>query len=416
MKRHTRSVLMLTALAALAADRAEAEDFWDNPFAKLGAYMPESLQVHGFLSQGYIKTNTNNFFGHSSNMGSLDFRELGINGSWTPVKNLQLALQVVSRQAGRTDDGHLRIDFGLLSYTAISTPENVWGIRLGRIVNPYGLYNDTRDMPFTRPSILLPQSIYFDINRQLALSSDGLQIFGENHSDFGDLFFQINGGWSRTTDPDFKRSISDSLPGNMAGQLSWVARLMYEYDGGRVRLGVTGAELNAGFKPNSQRNVLGAAPGNFTLQPVLFSAQYNAENWSLTTEYLLRYVSAPFPSPILIPGPNTETAGEAYYFQGTYRITPEVEGFVRYDVLYNNTGDRNGKQFAALTGDPGLARWQFAKDISAGIRWDITPSIMLRAEYHYVNGTAWLSSLENQPPGNADQHWQMFALSASYRF
>lgn len=403
---------LIILLGLTTAIPSQAEDFWQNPFTKLGSYLPESFQVHGFLSQGYIKTNTNNFFGHSSNMGSLDFREIGINGSWRPLQKLQLALQVVSREAGPTDDGHLRIDFGLLSYTALSTEENVWGIRLGRVINPYGLYNDTRDMPFTRPSILLPQSVYFDINRQLALSSDGLQIFGENHSDIGDFFLQVNGGWSRTTDPDFKRNVANGLPGNMVGQLSWMARLMYEYDGGRVRLGVTGAQANAGFQPNSKRNVTGAQPGNFTLQPLLLSAQYNAESWSLTSEWGLREVT--------VPGfgfyPPVTRTGEAFYVQGTYRFLPTLEGFVRYDVLYWDMGDRSGKKFAAMLGNPNYAPSQFAKDIATGLRWDVTPSIMLRAEYHYVNGTGWLSTLDNHPITEANQHWQMFAASISFRF
>ncbi len=412
MKHHYYSLVTLVVLAGTAPARLFAADFWQDPFAKLSSYLPESLQIHGFLSQGYIKTNTNNFFGHSSNMGSLDFREIGINGSWRPLPNLQLALQVVSRTAGATDDGNLRIDFGLLSYTAISTPEDVWGIRLGRVVNPYGLYNDTRDMPFTRPSILLPQSVYIDNNRQLALSSDGVQIFGEKHLPIGDFFLQINGGWPRTTDPDLKADVARDLPGNMAGQLSYMGRLMYEYDGGRVRLGVTGGEVNAGFQPKAQKNVLGAQPGNFSLQPLVLSAQYNAEAWSLTSEWVLRQLTKPgfgfFPA--------VNVTGEAWYVQGTYRFAPNLEAFARYDVMYWNSGDRNGKEMALKLGDPSLSHWQFAKDIATGVRWDVTPSIMLRAEYHYINGTAWLSSLENHPPDNADQHWQMFAASVSFRF
>jgi hypothetical protein len=402
----------LTALTLLAATTSHADDFWQNPFSKLGSYLPDSFQVHGFLSQGYIKTNTNNFFGHSSNMGSLDFREIGINGSWQPVKNLQLALQVVSRNAGATDDGKLRVDFGLLSYTAISQPEDVWGIRLGRVVNPYGFYNDTRDMPFTRPSILLPQSVYQDNNRQLALSSDGVQIFGEKHLDIGDFFFQINGGWPRTTDPDLKQQVADHLAGNMAGQLSFMARLMYEYDGGRVRLGITGGEANAGFQPKTRRNVAGAQPGNFSFQPLLLSAQYNAEAWSLTSEWALREVTRPGLGLI----PTTTQTGEAWYVQGAYRFTPAIEAFARYDVFYWDMGDRSGKEIEAVSGGSIPAYWWFAKDITTGIRWDITPSIMLRAEYHYINGTAWLSQLENYPLTNANQHWQMFAASISFRF
>ncbi|MBS1212726.1 MAG: hypothetical protein H6R26_1343, partial [Proteobacteria bacterium] len=135
--------------------------------------LPDSLQIHGFASQSYIHTTGNQFFGHSTNMGSLDFTEMGINGSWRPISQLQASMQIVYRRAGRTDDQDLRIDFGFLDYSFLSDSDDLLGIRLGRVVNPIGLYNDTRDMPFTRPSILLPQSIYFDINRNLALSSDG---------------------------------------------------------------------------------------------------------------------------------------------------------------------------------------------------------------------------------------------------
>ena len=55
---------------------------------------------------------------------------------------------------------------------------------------PLGLYNDTRDVAFTRPSILLPQSIYFDRTRKLALAADGVHLYGEYRSDLGDISFQ----------------------------------------------------------------------------------------------------------------------------------------------------------------------------------------------------------------------------------
>ncbi len=67
-----------------------------------------------------------------------------------------------------------------------------------------------------------------------------------------------------------------------------------------------------------------------------------------------------------------------------------------------------------LPGRPDHSR--FAKDLTVGLRWNITPSIMLRAEYHRVNGTGWLSTLDNPNPAFTDQHWNLFAAQASYRF
>ncbi len=410
MIRQHRSIrFILSFLVALAPSRFAAADFWKDPFEKLGSYLPESLQIHGFLSQGYLRTSDNNFFGKTTNMGSLDFRELGINGSWRPLKDLQLSLQVLSRKAGQTDDGYVRIDFGSLSYTAFSTAEDVWGIRLGRVINPYGLYNDTRDMPFTRPSILLPQSIYFDVNRQLALSSDGGQLFGEHHAEWGDLYFQFNVGYPRTTDPELKYNLQDlSQLGRVSGALSFMGRLMYELDGGRVRLGVTGSNVNLNltrfpFSP------LSSGSNRFT--PIIFSAQYNGEDWSLTSEYQLRGISFAGFGP-QFPLPNRDYWGQGFYVQGTYRFAPDWEAFLRYDDLCVQQSDCNGKQWEATTGLP--AHGQFAKDISTGIRWDLTPSVMLRAEYHYVNGTGWISLLENKQ--GPQQHWHLYGLSVSFRF
>lgn len=54
------------------------------------------------------------------------------------------------------------------------------GVRLGRVKNPFALYNETRDVIWTRPGVLLPQSIYFDALalRQPEISSDGGILYG----------------------------------------------------------------------------------------------------------------------------------------------------------------------------------------------------------------------------------------------
>jgi hypothetical protein len=369
--------------------------------------LPDSLQIHGFASQSYLHTTGNDFFGHSTNMGSLDFTEMGINGSWRPIEHLQTSMQIVYRRAGKTDDQDVRIDFGFLDYSFLADPDKTLGIRLGRVVNPYGLYSDTRDMPFTRPSILLPQGIYFDINRNLSFSSDGGQIYGEHRSRFGDFYLQVNGGYSRANDPDLKVSLAGDQPGNLDGRPSYMARLMYEWDSGRVRLGVTGAEGNAKFNPEGAQPILRG--GTFTFSPLIFSAQYNSEFWSLTGEYAIRKSEISGFGPAL---PDRAWTGESYYIQGAYRFAEGWESYLRYDVVYLDRDDPNGTKYAATTGGPAYS--QFAKDITAGVRWDVTPSIMLRAEYHRIKGTYWTSDLENQ--GNTSEYWDLFAVSAAYRF
>lgn len=108
---------------------------------------------------------------------------------------------------------------------------------------------------------------------------------------------------------------------------------------------------------------------------------------------------------------------EAYheYFEIVIADTPSLKETVfRYDVLYTGKSDRSRKVFASRSGRP--AHNKFAKDIAVGLRLNVTPSFILRAEYHRVNGTAWLSTLDNPNSLATSQYWNLFAVQASYRF
>lgn len=385
-------VMSMTSIGASAAD------------------MNNNLQVHGFASQGFVYTSDNNFFGESSDQGSFDFSELGVNASLNPFPNLQFSAQLLSRRAGEGNDGDIRLDYGFADYSFISNESDRWGVRLGRLKNPLGLYNDTRDIAFTRPSILLPQSIYFDRTRNLALSADTVQLYGEHTTDVGNVSLQMGVGNPKVSDPETELAfLGVNLPGNLEDDTSYISRLMYERDGGLIRLAVSGAQVNIDYNSvgPSSGDLL---PGKIRFEPWIFSAQYNAERWSLTSEYALRKVSFKDFGAI----PDMSITGESYYIQGTYRLAHNWEAVLRYDVLYNDKEDRDGTDYASLTGKPAFT--QFAKDWTVGLRWNITPAFMLRAEYHRINGTGWLPLLDNPDLTTTEQNWDLFAILASYRF
>lgn len=373
--------------------------------------LPQNLQIHGFASQGWLKsTGNNNVFGESSaDSGSFDFRELGLNASMRPLPKLQFSAQMLSRTAGEGSPGNIRLDYGFIDYTFFSGATSQLGIRLGRMKNPLGFYNDTRDVPFTRPSILLPQSIYFDRVRKVAIAADGGHLYGEYRSDIGVLSFQ--GGVVRPLVRGAEAEVA-LLEHDMAGHLTpdviYIGRANYDLDEGRLRFAFSGAQLNINYSPAT---VDPLHSGSIRFTPLIFSAQYNAERWSLTSEYALRHFEY---KNFGIAPLDLNFAGESYYLQGVYRFTPEWEAIIRYDVLYTDRDDRSGKKWAANTGN--AAHRRFAKDITVGLRWNITPEFMLRAEYHHVNGTAWLSTLDNSSTGDLSQRWNLFSILGSYRF
>ncbi len=399
-------------------DSQKTSSFLSTTATRLQAIkLPDNVQIHGFATQGYLSTTgNNNVFGNSSqDSGTFGFREVGLNASVQLLPSLLISAQALHRHAGQSSQD-IRLDYALIDYRAYSSEDSHFGIRLGRIKNPLGFYNETRDVAHTRPSIMLPQSIYFDRTRNLAMAADGGHIYGETRTDKGDFSYQFGVVMPYVAGAQTGAAVlgaAAAYPGSLSSRVSYIGRGLYEYDGGRIRLAVSGAQTNIGYNP--------AAPypsdmhsGSILFTPVIFSAQYNAERWSLTSEYAIRHLEYNNFGQI----PNTNITGESYYFQGIYRFTPKWEGVLRYDALYTSRADRSGHDYAASTGGkPAFSR--FAKDITTGIRWNVTPSFMLAAEHHYVNGTAWLAPLDNPNLSIANQHsqhWHLFAVQGSYRF
>ncbi len=154
-----------------------------------------SLQLHGFAAQAVLGTSDNRWFARYDG-ASFDFTEVGLNASLRPQPWLLLAGQVLARRAGEMYDGTPAIDFALADVSLLSTPRQRAGLRLGRIKNPLGLYNETRDVPFTHPGIFLPQVVYFDKVRNLVLSTDGAMLYGETDTALGTLSLNLQGGQS----------------------------------------------------------------------------------------------------------------------------------------------------------------------------------------------------------------------------
>lgn len=372
--------------------------------------MADNFQVHAFAALNPLTTSSNEFFGGGKDQVSDEFWELGINGSWRPHNDVLVSAQLTSRSAGGTDDGEFRMDYGLVDYSPINTQDTRAGIRIGRVLNPLGFHNETRDVAFTRSSILLPQSIYFDRTRDLALSSDGLQFHADHQTTIGDVIFQANIGLPRAGDQSTELALlGGNFPGDLEGELSVLGRVIVERDGGRWRFGVSGGAVGINYDPAGAGDPL--PKGDIDFRPLIVSAQYNTEKLSLTTEFgTRRFARSGF-------GQSSDaTTGESFYLEGLYRFSPKWEAFLRYDVLFSDQDDRSGKDFAERDPRGRPAHTRFAKDLTAGLTWRVNKSVLLRAEYHYVDGTAWLPLADNPNPADYDRYWSIFALQAAFRY
>jgi len=371
----------------------------------------EQTQIHGFASQAALRTSANRVFGDSP-ATSFAFTELGLNLSLRPRPGLLLAGQALSRRVGELYDGSPTLDFLLADLTVRETPKYRFGMRLGRFKNPLGLYNETRDVPFTRPGIFLPQTIYFERVRNLMLANDGALLYGEWFGPAGNVTLNLGGGRAPLDDQVEAAFLTQDFPGtlNQAG-LDWVGTLRYDSADERLRLGLSGVRLAMDFAPAATPATLDA--GRVTTRYWIASARYDTEHWTLAAEYGRQPVSWRGFGPGL---PDRKASIEGYYLQGAYRPWPRLELSLRYEEGYADRQDRDGRQLAAQFGATVPRSALFSKILVAGVRWHLDARWMLRAEYQRHDGTFILSERENPDPTRHRRDWELFALQLAVRF
>ena len=68
------------------------------------------LEVHGFISQGFLLTTANDYLAHSSH-GSFEFTEIGLNFTLPATDRLALGLQIFSHDLGPIGDYRATLDW-----------------------------------------------------------------------------------------------------------------------------------------------------------------------------------------------------------------------------------------------------------------------------------------------------------------
>lgn len=367
-------------------------------------------QIHGYAAQGFVLSDDNNFFGESTD-GSFDYYEAGINAAVQVSPNLLFAAQGAIRDAGITDDGTARIDYALADYRLMADATMQAGVRAGKVKNALGFYNDTRDVVFTRPSILLP-AVYGDNQNQRSLifTAPGAQVYGGAIT--GQHEWSFTGTLNAERDvrkTDERLLITLSVPYDLRIGDSWNVQIMDSIDGGKWQFAYShfAGEFRMTTAPD-----LGLV-GRFDVDLDVFSARYNAERLTITAEYVLvgndNVVSLGGMTLL-----HTDITADSGYLQAEYRLNQQWTLMTRMDSFFRDRNDRSGREFAAA--NPGAdRRSQVSHDFTIGVNWRPDEHWGVWVEHHWINGTATLQALENPPPV-PDQRWSMFMLMAGYKF
>lgn len=389
------------------------------------------IDVHGFLSQGYLKTADNNFFGETED-GTFDFDEVGINFGTDIADDLHVGFQLLARDFGSNGNNVLDIDWAFADYHL----KDWLGFRAGKLKAPKGLYNETRDIDMLRTTIFLPQSVYPEILREVDLSLDGGGLYGYiSLGGFGSISYQGLYG-SRDIAPN--EAASQALQGTTATSTTvandgieiedkYILALIWETPLSGLRVGATYDSADI------------YAAGHMTEVPA-FVEELGLENFDMTSDtdfdkYCNTVLSAEYTyGNLIVAAEYIQTEKEFYhvlgelegmtsdgwYLSSSYQFTDWFALGGYYSESYNDMDDRDGEDIADDANANTVFHRAYFKDICLSTTFNINYSWTLKLEGHGLTGTNGVSPLDQVTDANGDvfaeENWSLFAAKVTYSF
>ena len=374
------------------------------------------VEIHGFLSQGLLWSDKNSYFSADTEDTSFQFNEMGINFGKNLTDQLRVGMQFFSRDLGRTGNNEVVIDWAYGDYRW----KDWLGLRVGLVKMPHGLYNETRDQDMIRTSILLPQSVYPEMERDYYTRMWGGEIYGNIFSEaIGNVSYKFLVG---TYNPDTDNSglaVGVAGAGFMEVQefnhgIQYSAGLVWETPLDGLRIGATGWIMNdAGadmkmfyeFDPSVPSRSITAL--EVKRWATVYSIEYIWENLRLTAEYRREHTENRWTDLAFF---NSEVDAEGYYIGAGYRFADWLEVATYYSVFYPDRDDRGGDSYLLWGED--FQAWQ--KDLALSLRFDINEYWLLKLEGHLMDGAATLLASDN--PDGYEQHDFLFAAKVTFNF
>jgi len=354
------------------------------------------VEVHGFVSQGFIKTTANNYLAESKR-GSFEFSEVALNFSKNLSDRMRVGMQLFTHDLGPLGNYRTRFDWFYLDY-------RFWdwlGVRAGRTKLPYGLYNESSDIDAARVPILLPQSVYPISNRDFLLAQTGAELYGNVPlGAAGALEYRLYGGTVFFDTSDSTTTLTNvSVPYMFGGRLMWQTPLDGLQVGGSVQKLRLDAEVPAAQVAQLQMTgalpagIMGALPLRIPALLGVASAEYNAQDLLVAAEYSRWRTSIESSVPAFATEGSTS---ERFYLMSSYHVRPWFSPGVYYSVLFRDVSDRRGRRASSLQpGGAPLGRGAYQHDLAVTLRFDINANWIVKLEGHRMHGTGALSSSLN---------------------
>ncbi len=363
----------------------------------------ERIRLHGFISQGFMISTDNNYMANTES-GTFEFTEIGVNISAELTDSLRGGIQLLSYDLGDEGNYDITLDWAFLEYR----PFNWFGLRVGRIKNPHGLYGESMDVDAARVPVLLPQGMYTPEIRYFFHAFPGISAFGSIPIDpLGSIEYNVYGGKFN----DFTIDDGVELKGDyvVGGQIIWETPLPGLRLGGD--LARTLFVITTDTSATDTQPIPISIKTNFPVWRWAGFIEFNAYNILLSAEYG-RFVAYSEPEEndlITMPSYNHD----GFYFMGAYSFTEWFQAASYYSLHFLDIYDRRGKSERFLVDHHA---WQ--KDLAFTLRFDVNEFWLIKLEGHYIDGTSSFALVEPTDTDILDlkQKWGLFLIKTTLSF
>lgn len=443
---------------------------WNRAFAVLitmsvlvgcGAAVAADVDIHGSVSQGWIKTTEYDYLVTDSKNGSAEFNEMVLNFNSQVSDNLRVGVQFLGRDFGDQGNNEMLVDWALGDYRL----DDKLGLRFGKFKIPYGLYNKTRDIDFLRTSVMLPQGVYQEMFREVLGGVQGVSAYGTIPGRIGWSSFEYE-VFAGTVDLNRTKFGSNTMGkyinGAMLNYLGTLNGAMVPASMGNVQYaGTVDAVYGYGLTYNSpveglrlnhtllatkldlQSTYLNVGEGS--IPAPLGGGEVSLVNMDaeLDVEYVMT-VGAEYMVGNLTLAAELQQAIVEFDPTVTTDFIPDDPALDPYEFVDNNTYFQHRRAYYGMANyrvsdllEVGgyysyyTEEWReadsdvpasYQKDIAFTTRFDVSPGWTLKAEYHLIKGLADLDyemhpEVFYSPTANElEDTWSMFTIKTTYSF
>jgi hypothetical protein len=339
------------------------------------------IVVHGFVSQGFLFSSSNNYLSMKSSDGSPQWTDGAVSISDSLTDNLRVGIQLHMYQLGEFGGSNVQVDWASGDYRV----SDHFGIRAGKVKTVWGLFNDSQDIDAVFLWILLPQGSYSIDHKSFYLSHIGGDIYGgiplgkragtlHYVAYAGQATIDLNDGYIKTF-AELGLVFTNSLAGKTyGGDLQWETPLR------GLILGSSGNMLAAdGTAPagsfHSPAYLVPSMYGKFTRGKVYLAGEY--DRIPINAIITIGSTVIPFVSD-----------GRSWFAMGSYRLRKNFQVGSYYSHYVNKASD---------TTQPA----NYSKDLAVSARYDFNDYFYAKIEGHFLRGTALGYYSDTNPNGLA---------------